>query len=126
MLDQMIAFVLLQQPSPSASVQFLTLETLFSAAGATTAVITVTAVLNSLLPKFPARWFALVFSLCLTVIGIGVLGQPYRPATIFLACINGLVVYAAAVGVNNVSTSSSAGGGTGAPGAPQKSYRWFP
>ncbi len=125
MLDHMIAFVLLQQPSPSPAVQFLTLETLFSAAGATTAVITVTSVLNSLLPKFTARWFALVFSVCLTVIGIGVLGQPYRPATVFLACINGLVVYAAAVGVNNVSTSST-GGGTGAPGAPHKSYRWWP
>ena len=125
MSGHMIASVLLQQSSTSAPVQFLTLETLFSAAGATTSVITVTSVLNSLLRKFPARWFALVFSVCLTVIGIGVLGQPYRPATVFLAVINGLVVYAAAVGVNNVSTSST-GGGTGAPGAPHKSYRWWP
>ena len=114
-----------QQSSPSAPVQFLTLETLFSAAGATTAVITVTSVLNSLLRNFPAKWFALGFSVCLTMIGIGVLGQPYRAATIFLALINGLVVYAAAVGVNNVSTHSPGGAALGAPGAPKKSYRWF-
>jgi hypothetical protein len=120
------ASVLSQSQATSPPVQFLTLETLFSAAGSTTAVITVTSVLNSLVKKFPARWFALGFSICLTIIGIGVLGQQYKLATIFLALVNGLVVYAAAVGVNNVSTTSSSGGAVAAPAAPRKSYRWWP
>jgi hypothetical protein len=93
------------QSSPNQPVQFFTIETLFSAAGATTAVITVTTVLHGFFPKLPARWFALGFSLFLTIVGIGVQHQSYDAPSLLLAIINALVIYSAAVGVNNIATS---------------------
>jgi uncharacterized membrane protein len=112
------------EPQPP---QFFTIQTLFTAAGTTTAVITVTSVLHSLFEKLPARWFAFVFSLFLTFTGIAVRHEPYNAANILLAIINGLVVYAAAVGVNNITTARPAGGAA-APAAPAggRSYRWWP
>jgi hypothetical protein len=113
------SFEFLQAPSPR--VEFVTVETLFTAAGATTAVITVTSVLHGLIPNLPARWFALGFSLALTFIGINAQSQPWTFLTVLLAVINALVIYAAAVGVNNVLTK-----GPGAGAAVGRSFRWFP
>lgn len=106
-------------PSPS-EVQFFTADTLFTAAGVTTAVITITSVLHSLIPRLPARWFALGLSLALTLFGIGVQNQQWNALTVFLAVINALVVYAAAVGVNNVVTNSPTAAAAG------RSLRWWP
>jgi hypothetical protein len=119
----------LQSPPDPQSTQFFTIDTLFTAAGATTAVITVTAVLHSLFAKLQARWFALVFSLFLTFAGIGVKQEGYGAASLLLAVINAFVIYAAAVGVNNVSTAAPASGSAAAPsapGPPRRSYRWWP
>lgn len=127
--------VFLQGPSAPSQVQFFTVGTLFTAAGATTAVISLTSVLHSLFSKLPARWFALGLSLALTLLGISVQDQHWRPLTIFVALINGLVVYAAAVGVNNVMTTPPAPGGPPVPAAPaafaaiatgRRSLRWWP
>jgi len=116
------------QTSPAQTpTQFFTIETLFTAAGATTAVFTVTSVVRGLLPKLSPRWFAAAFSLFLTIVGIHVNNQTYRPSTLLLALINAAVVYAAAVGVNNITTAPGPGGATGAPGAPGgQSFRWWP
>ena len=116
--------------SPDTSqVQFFTVQTLFSAAGATTAVFTITSVLHGFLPKISPRWFALGFSWVLTFVGIGVRHEGWTPTTILLALINGFVIYAAAVGVNNVSTSTppevKVAEVEGGP-APGRSYRWWP
>ncbi len=113
MVNCIRAFVLLKSSSALSTAQFLTLGTLFSAAGATTAVITVTSVLNSLLQRF--RW--MVCSRVFTVLanyrnrgartGVSTLHQ-----ISFLAFINGLVVYARVAGA--------------AAAAPIRSYRWWP
>lgn len=114
------------QGSAAAAAQWLTLETVFTAAGATTVVITVTSVLHGLAPKLPAKWFALVLSFALTLLSIDAHGEAYTGLNVFLAVINGFVTYAAAVGVNNVMTSAP-GGATGAPAAPgRRSFRWWP
>jgi len=112
----------------TSQVQFFTLQTLFSAAGATTAVFTVTSVLHGFFPRVSARWFALAFSWLLTLLGISVGHQGWTPANILLAVINGFVIYAAAVGVNNVATSTPPStGGVGAQSAETgRSYRWWP
>jgi uncharacterized membrane protein len=122
----LLASILQTSPSQPAP-QFFTIETLFTAAGATTAVFTVTSVIRGLLPKLPPRWFAAFFALFLTIVGIHVNNQAYGPSTLLLAFINAAVVYAAAVGVNNITTAPAAGG-TSAPGAPAaaaQSYRWW-
>jgi len=107
-------------PQLSSPPTFFTVESLFSAAGATTAAITVTSVLHGIFPKLPAKWFALVFSLLLTVVGVGVRNEGWTTLHLFLALLNGLVVYSAAVGVNNIVTAPP-------PGAPTtgRSYRWW-
>lgn len=116
----------LQAPPTQTPTQFLTIETLFTAAGATTAVFTVTSVVRALLPKLSPRWFAAVFSLLLTIVGIHVNNQTYRPSTLLLAFINAAVVYAAAVGVNNITTAPGPAGAAGAPAAPAgQSFRWW-
>ncbi len=118
---------LLQTPSTQTPTQFFTIETLFTAAGATTAVFTLTSVVRGLLPKLSPRWFAAFFSLFLTIVGIHVNNQRYAPSTLLLALINAAVVYAAAVGVNNITTAPGSVGPTGAPGAPAgQSFRWWP
>ncbi len=112
----------------TSQVQFFTLETLFSAAGATTAVFTVTSVLHGFFPKLSPRWFALGFSWLLTILGISVRHQDWTAVNILLAVINGFVIYAAAVGVNNVATSTpptpvGVGAQTLQTG---RDYRWWP
>ncbi len=121
-------FEILQAPASPSAPQYLTLETLFTAAGATTAVFTVTSVLRGLLPKLSPRWFAAFFSIFLMVVGIRVNQQGYGPATLLLAFVNAAVIYAAAVGVNNITTAPGQSGGTGVPEAPgtvARSYRWW-
>jgi hypothetical protein len=115
------------QTSPTQTpTQFLTIETLFTAAGATTAVFTVTSVVRALLPKLSPRWFAAVFSLFLTIVGIHANHQTYAPATLLLAFINAAIVYAAAVGVNNITTAPGPAAAAGAPGAPAgRGFRWW-
>jgi hypothetical protein len=111
----------------SSQVQFFTLETLFSAAGATTAVFTITSVLHGFLPKVSPRYFALAFSWLLTLAGISVEHQGWTLPNVFLALVNGIVIYAAAVGVNNVSTSAPpAGGAAQTAVGPARTYRWWP
>jgi hypothetical protein len=114
----------IQSNGAASQVQFFTVETLFTAAGITTAVITVTSVLHSLFPKLSARWFALALSVVFTLLGVSVEKQPYSALTICVAIINALVIYAAAVGVNNVVTSPPAPAATVA--ALQRSARWWP
>jgi uncharacterized membrane protein len=128
MIAHLILSDILQSPSGQPPTQFLTIETLFTAAGATTAVFTVTSVIRALLPKLSPRWVAAFFSLFLTIVGIHVNNQRYEPSTLLLAFINAAIVYAAAVGVNNITTAPGPAGGAappGAPGVPGRGYRWW-
>jgi hypothetical protein len=121
--------LLLDAAPDTKNVQFFTLDTLFTAAGATTAIFTITSVMHGIFPKISPKYLALTLSWFFTFVGIGVHGSPYSLANCFLAFINGFVIYVAAVGINNVSTAPNAGGGggVGAPAAPAptRSYRWW-
>jgi hypothetical protein len=126
----MIASLLriLQNAPDQTAPQFFTIQSLFTAAGATTAVFTVTSVIRGLLPRLSPRWFAAFFSVFLTIVGIGVNHQPYGASTLLLAFINAAVVYAAAVGVNNITTAPTTVRGTSAPDAAvasSRNYRWW-
>lgn len=115
--------------TPDASqIQFFTLETLFSAAGATTAVFTVTSVIHGFFPKVSPRWFALGFAWLLTLVGTGMKHEGWTAGNTLLAVINGFVIYAAAVGVNNVSTSTPPAAAARVPESLEvaRSYRWWP
>jgi len=116
---------ILETAPSSAQTEFFTAESLFTAAGSTTAVITVTSVLQGLFPALPGRWIGLGLSFALTLIGNGVHGRPWNAVNLFLAFINGLVIYAAATGVNTVVTKPPA-----APAAAAlrsgRSFRWWP
>lgn len=128
MAASVFLFHVLQSAPDQSAPQFFTIESLFTAAGATTAVFTVTSVVRGLLPRLSPRWFAAFFSLFLTIVGIGVNHQKYGPSTLLLAFINAAVVYAAAVGVNNITTAPMPVGGASAPEAPTasaRSYRWW-
>ena len=124
-----ISALLLEATPDTRNVQFFTLETLFTAAGETTAIFTITSVLHGFIPKLSPRFFALALSFLFTFVGISLQGQPWNPSNVFLAIINGFIVYAAAVGINNVSTPPSPGIGrrAGAPIEPAAvhSYRWW-
>ena len=95
------------QTAPPTPTGFLTIETLFTFAGSTTAVFAVTSVVHGLSPRVSARWFAAVFSLILMMVAIPVNQQRYSGANILLAFINAAIVYAAAVGVNNITSVSA-------------------
>ena len=112
--------------SGAPQMQFMTVETLFTAAGATTAVIAVTTILQGLIPRLPAKWVGLVLAFVITLMAIQVRREEYTGVNVFVAIVNGFVVYAAAVGVNNVATQRS--GAIGAPAAPGtgRSMRWWP
>jgi hypothetical protein len=118
----------LQANATQSPTQFVTIETLFTAAGSTTAVFTVTSVVRSLLPKVSPRWFAALLSLFLTIVGIGVNHQSYGAANLLLAFINAAIVYAAAVGVNNITTAPRqvAGNAAEVAAAAASSFRWWP
>lgn len=111
--------VLQVQPSPP---QWFDKDSLFTAAGSTTAVMVVTSVVQRISPRFPARWFALGLSLALSLLSISVHQQAWTAVNILIALINGLMTYAAAVGVNTVVTTPLA------PVEPmlQRTYRWWP
>ena len=114
------------QGSATTAAEWMTRETLFTAAGATTVVITVTSVLHGLVSGLPAKWFALVLSLAITLLSIDANGEAYSGLNVFLAVINGLVTYAAAVGVNNVMTSTPAGASAAPAAGGRRSLRWWP
>jgi hypothetical protein len=106
--------------------QFLAVQTLFTAAGATTAVIAVTTILQGLIPRLPAKWVGLVLAFVITLLAIQVHSEEYTGVNVFVAIVNGFVIYAAAAGVNNVATQRP-----GAVGAPEargagRSMRWWP
>ncbi len=109
--------------TPAHPAQWFDPQTLFTAAGSTTAVIAVTSVLQRIFPGLSARWFALALSLALTIIAIGVHHEGWSAMSIFLAIINGLMTYSAAVGVNTVATAPAAGQARVAAGG--RSYRWW-
>jgi hypothetical protein len=114
------------QSSATAATQWLTLGTLFTAAGATTAVIVVTSVLQGLIPNLQPKWFALALSFCIALLSIEAHGEEYNLLNVVVAIVNGFLTYAAAVGVNNVITPGRTGA-TGAPLAPDRRiYRWWP
>jgi hypothetical protein len=119
------------QTNAQTATELFTVDTLFTTGGATTA-FTVTTVLQNLISKIPSRWVAVDLSVVLMIVGIQVKDQQYGVVTILVALINAAVVYAASVGVNNITTAPSGTGGAGgvaAPAAPgaqsPKSYRWW-
>lgn len=118
-----------ESSTQSTATQFLTIQTLFTAAGSATAVFTVTSVVRALLPRVSPRWVAAVLALCLTIVGIRVDHQSYGPTTLLLAVINAAIVYSAAVGVNNITTGSQPAGNAAAAQAAQAnvatSFRWW-
>lgn len=129
-----LALVVDDQQAVHTATELFTVDTLFTTAGATTAVFTVTTVFRTLVPKLPPRWVAAVLSLLLMIVAIQVKSQQYGVVTILVAIINAAVVYAAAVGVNNITTAPTGTGNTGtggtapavAPGATSSlSYRWW-
>jgi hypothetical protein len=112
-------------------------HTLFTAAGSTAAVIAVTTFLQRFSSKLPAKWFALALAEVLAVMAVGVLKQGWNAVNIFIAVLNGLMTYAAAVGVNTAATEapqpapSATATGAPLPGPATKavggrSYRWWP
>lgn len=109
------------QTPPPTPTGFLTIETLFTFAGSTTAVFVVTSVVHGLFPKVSARWFAAVFSLILMLVAIHVNHQKYCASNILLAFINAAIVYAAAVGVNNITSVST----TRLAGNATNKYLWW-
>jgi|SRR5580658_6281559 uncharacterized membrane protein len=126
------AAVIDPQTNAHTATELFTVDTLFTTGGATTAVFTVTTVLRTLISKLPSRWVAAVLSLVLMIVGIQVKDQQYGVVTILVALINAAVVYAASVGVNNITTAPAGASGAGgaaapaAPGAPSpKIYRWW-
>lgn len=122
----MFADVATASASATPQAQFLTAETLFTAAGATTAVIAVTSMLQVLIPKLPAKWVGLVLAFVITLLAIQAHGERYTGINIVLAIVNGFVTYAAAVGVNNVSTSPRPTAAAPPAAAVGKSMRWWP
>ena len=104
--------------------QWFDSQTLFTAAGSTTVVITVTAVVQRSLPTLPARWFAFALSLLIALLAISVQGLAWTWVSVFVALVNGVMTYAAAVGVNTVATAAPPGGVAAAPSA-ARSYRWW-
>jgi hypothetical protein len=113
---------LIQVQSSSGTAQWFDKETLFTAAGTTAAVIAVTSVLHRLWANLPAKWFGLCLSLLLALLAISVRQQGWTAINVLIALINGLMTYAAAVGINAVSTAAP---GPAAPAAPGRSYRWW-
>jgi hypothetical protein len=107
------------QPGPP---QWFDKDTLFTAAGSTTAVIAVTSVLQRISPKFPARWFALSLSLALSLLSISVHQQAWTAVNILIALLNGLMTYTAAVGINTFVTTSMV---AATPDVTQHTYRWW-
>src|SRR5439155_3804410 len=104
--------------------QWFDSQTLLTAAGSTTVVITVTAVVQRSLPTLPARWFAFALSLLIALLAISVQGLAWTWVSVFVALVNGVMTYAAAVGVNTVATAAAPSGLAAAPSA-ARSYRWW-
>ena len=104
--------------------QWFDSQTLFTAAGSTTVVITVTAVVQRLLPNLPARWLAFALSVLIAILTISVQGLSWTWISVFVALVNGVMTYAAAVGVNTVATAAPPSGVAAAPSA-ARSYRWW-
>ncbi|MBI2955932.1 MAG: hypothetical protein HYY26_01335 [Acidobacteria bacterium] len=106
--------------------QFFDKDTLFTPSGATAAVILVTSLLQRLSARIPARWFALGFSLLLMLLAITVRQEPWSWVNILLAVLNGLAVYAAAVGVNTAVTAPPPAPAVAAKAVgAARSYRWW-
>ncbi len=116
--------------APATAAPWFDTGTLFTAAGATAAVITVTGVLQALFPDLPGRWVALVLALLIALSAISVWKLPWNYANVFVALINGLTTYAAAIGINTVFTAPPPSAVALAPPqptqAPARHYRWWP
>ena len=114
----------LLQAGTSGTATWFTPATLFTAAGSTAAVIAVTTLLQRFSSRLPAKWFALGLAEILAVVAIGVQKQKWNADNVFVAVLNGLMTYAAAVGVNTAATAPP-------PAGPQpkaivgQSYRWW-
>jgi len=111
------------------SAQWFDKETLFTAAGSTTVVITVTAILQRWWPNIPGRWVALGLSLVIALLAISARGESWTGLGAIIALMNGIMTYAAAIGINTVVTappppppppSTGQGAQAAAP-----SYRWW-
>ena len=108
------------QPGPP---QWFDKDTLFTAAGSTAAVITVTSVLQRFSPKFPARWFALGLSLTIALLSIPVHKQCWTIPNLLIALLNGVMTYTAATGINTVVTAPPE---MTTPTVALRTYRWWP
>src|SRR2546428_9842237 len=95
--------------------QWFDIQTFSAAAGSTTVVITVTAVVQRSLPTLPARWFAFALSLLIALLATSVQGLAWTGVSVFVALVNGVMTYAAAVAVNTVATAASPSGLAAAP-----------
>ena len=111
------------------SAQWFDKETLFTAAGSTTVVITVTAILQRWSTKTPGRWVALGLSLVIALLAISARGESWTGLGAIIALMNGIMTYAAAIGINTVVTAPPPpppppSTGQGAQAA-ARSYRWW-
>ncbi len=122
MITTVLAAFWLQGGGQSNAPTFFTVESLFTSAGITTAVVAVTSVLLGLFPNLPAKWFALGLSLILALLDISVHHLGWSGLNVFVAVLNGLMVYAAAVGINTAATSP----GGKAHMVAGRSSRWWP
>src|SRR5256885_6155865 len=102
--------------------QWFDTQPLFTAAGSTTVVITVTAVVQRSLPKLPARWFAFALSLLIALVASSVQGLPWTWVSVFGALVNGVMTYAAAACVNNGATAAWLSGVAATPLAGRSSH----
>jgi hypothetical protein len=112
------------QAGDAGTATWFTPATLFTAAGSTVAVIAVTTLLQRCFANLPAKWFALALAEVLAVMAVGVLKQGWNAVNIIIAVLNGLMTYAAAVGVNTAATGAPQPA-PGAKGVGGRSYRWW-
>lgn len=107
------------------SQNWLDIDTLFTAAGASIVIYSITSVLQGIIPKFPAKIVALVLALGLCFAAIPLRHQPWSAANVILAIVNSFITYMAAVGVNNVVTAALPTKTEMKLATPEGTHRWW-
>jgi hypothetical protein len=100
--------------------QFFTWESFGTFAGASAIVMVLSNVITKLTGKAPAAWVCLILSLIVAISGAAMLGQVKHATDIFLAFLNGCLLFTSAAGLNETVGAIPAShqiGGTRAHGA---------
>lgn len=98
-------------PTAGSSSGLYTAASMATLAGASTLTLLISNALQSSL-NFNPKWLALAIAQAFSIAGISFTKGVYSGETIFVAVVNGFVIYSAAIGINR--TGGSGGGGRGA------------